>query len=260
MKAFLVSFAMAALVVSVGSASRAADSPWSGTWKLDNAKSKLTGTTFTYAAAAGGKMTFSDGSTSFTFACDGKPYQTIPGEAVTCTKSGSTTYAFSYTDNGKASGTETDIISANGSTYASVALSKDAHGDSHATKSEFTRIGTGDGLVGTWKSTKTQSSTPETFTLAATATTISYSNPFKADVAMRLDGTPSALTGPTVPKNIVLVTKPAGPSKINFVIRVGGKITNYSTWTVSADRKTLTWIGWSPGKKNEATSAVYEKQ
>jgi hypothetical protein len=41
---------------------RAADSPWAGNWKLDPAKSKFTGETFTWSKTANGMYHYSDGS------------------------------------------------------------------------------------------------------------------------------------------------------------------------------------------------------
>ena len=53
----------------------AADSPWSGTWKLDPAKSKFTGDTFTFSRSADGMMHYSNGADiTYAFAPDGREY------------------------------------------------------------------------------------------------------------------------------------------------------------------------------------------
>ena len=55
----------------------AADSPWSGTWKLDPTQSHLTGDTFTLTQGRGTMLHYSDGSTAnYDFGVDGKEYKT----------------------------------------------------------------------------------------------------------------------------------------------------------------------------------------
>jgi hypothetical protein len=71
-------FGAAALTVAVVTPVFAADSPWDGSWKLDQTKSMMTGETFSYTLTPDGKIQFSNGSTiMYTFACDGKPYPTF---------------------------------------------------------------------------------------------------------------------------------------------------------------------------------------
>ena len=65
-----------ALLALVAGTAAAADSPWNGTWKLDAAKSHLTGQTFTYSKGPGEMLHYEDGSTaSFDFGLDGKEYK-----------------------------------------------------------------------------------------------------------------------------------------------------------------------------------------
>src|SRR5580700_10231962 len=76
------------LALSAGAAS-AADSPWNGTWKLDAAKSQLTGQTFSYSERPGGMLHYEDGSTaSFDFGLDGKEYKTWADRTTAWTAAG----------------------------------------------------------------------------------------------------------------------------------------------------------------------------
>lgn len=59
---------------------------WDGTWKINEAKSKLTGYSFTIEAK-GDMMHMSSGSVSYDFACDGKAHPTVSGQTLTCTGS-----------------------------------------------------------------------------------------------------------------------------------------------------------------------------
>lgn len=52
-------------------------SSWNGTWKLDHAKSHLTGTTYTFSKGDNGMWIFTEGRFTFTFAPNGKPYPVV---------------------------------------------------------------------------------------------------------------------------------------------------------------------------------------
>jgi hypothetical protein len=64
----------------------AADAAWTGTWKMNPAKSKMTGDTFTIVAKPGGMLRM-ESTVSYDFACDGKPYPTLADRTVSCTGS-----------------------------------------------------------------------------------------------------------------------------------------------------------------------------
>jgi hypothetical protein len=262
MKTSTVSIAAAALFAATTALSPASDSAYDGTWKIDLAKSKLTGNTFTYAAAAGGKVRYSNGSSaSYVFACDGKPYPTIPGETVTCSKGGAMGYSLAFTTKGKLEGTETDTVAGDGKMLTIVNHDTYGNGKTATTTTQFVRVGSGTGPIGEWKSAKTHSSSPNAFTLAATPTTMNYEAKLSGTkVVLKLDGTKSPIVGATVPPGLFVIVKSAGPTTFSFAVLAGGKETGDSTWTLSSDAKTLSWTSWVPGKKAEATTAVYEKQ
>src|SRR5215475_15719379 len=86
MKATLI---ICSLLALPGGAAFAADSPWNGTWKLDTAKSQLTGQTITYSERPGGMLHYEDGSTaSFDFGLDGKEYKTWGNRSTVWTAAG----------------------------------------------------------------------------------------------------------------------------------------------------------------------------
>src|SRR6478752_4863308 len=73
------------------SAALAADSPWVGTWKLDEARSHLTGDTFTYSQGPGAMLHYSDGvNVSYDFGLDGKEYPAAFGRVTSWTVAGRT--------------------------------------------------------------------------------------------------------------------------------------------------------------------------
>ena len=60
----------------------AADNPFAGTWKLNQAKSHMTGDTMKFADAGSGSIRMTAGGLSYTFKIDGKAYPTPYGYTV----------------------------------------------------------------------------------------------------------------------------------------------------------------------------------
>src|ERR1700760_1057145 len=85
-------FVCAALALSAAPCLAAATS-WDGTWKMNVAKSKFTGDTFTITAK-GNMMKFSAGVVPYDFAWDGKAYPIIADRTITCTGSPATGYDY----------------------------------------------------------------------------------------------------------------------------------------------------------------------
>src|SRR5512135_2972600 len=68
-----------AIVLGVASILVAADAPYIGKWKLNPAKSQVTGQTVTIEKTASGLMRFEMSGVSYTFNVDGKEYPTPDG-------------------------------------------------------------------------------------------------------------------------------------------------------------------------------------
>ncbi len=87
MKKLLCCALAAAVSLAVAAPCFAAGSPWDGTWKLNQAKSKMTGSTFTISMD-GGMYTVDTGTIKFQYACDGKDYTIIADRTISCTGGG----------------------------------------------------------------------------------------------------------------------------------------------------------------------------
>src|SRR5581483_10689804 len=98
---------LAALTLSAAALSQ---SPWNGTWKLNQAKSHMTEDSF-----------------QFDYACDGKDYPIFGGETVSC-KETPTTLDSVYKQNGKTVQTTKRQLDASGKTYTSTSTSTLAAG------------------------------------------------------------------------------------------------------------------------------------
>ena len=236
-----------------------AQSPWSGTWKLNQAKSKLTGDTYT-VTSVGDKYHYDGGSLQYDFACDGKDYPTIGGETVSCHET-STTRDTVVKQNGKAVATIHRQIDPDGHSYTGTRTDMLASGGTTVSKTVFTRVGQGGGFSGTWKSASTSSNRVEPFILKVNGDSMHMEVPEeRLTWDGKLDGTPAAVHGPDIPEGLTVSEKAEGPNKLVSDIALGGKHLQHAEDTLSADGKSFSEISWDPAKPNEKQTSVFEKQ
>jgi len=261
MKSLLSSLLIAAALTALTARAFGADSPFVGTWKVDRAKSALTGDSFSYKPLPGGKYVFSYGTTThYTVTCDGAPFSAdIAGYTGTCTKTGPRTYAFTSLTNGKLTDKDTVTISADGTTYTDAGTHYRPDGKTAHDTSTYTRVGSGTGIGGTWKTAKVSSNSPYTLIFTSTPAGLAMSNPdYKWKVVLKGDGSKSMLSGPTMPAGAYVVASTVSPSTAKFKFKLGDKTYSDNTIKLSADGKTLSWTSQAPG--NAATTTVYDKE
>ena len=237
----------------------AQSSPFAGTWKLDTAKSKFTGDTFTYSTTPSGLMHYSDGAVDYDFGTDGKAYPTMGNHTVTWNKVDDHT----WDSEGKAGDTtffkSHRVLSGDGKTLVITYTELRPDGTTNQGSNTYERVSGGPGLAGTWKNVKV-SAPPDSISIAIPAAgQIVFEDPsFKVVVSGPTDGSPLIVKGPTVPEGMVAMYTPEGPNKMDYTIKYKDKPINKGVMSVSGN--TLTDTSWVPGKENEKTVAVYDKQ
>jgi hypothetical protein len=255
-KIFCCAVAAAALAVSIPCF--AAGSPWDGTWKLNQAKSKLTGTTVTITQD-GSMYTLTGGAVTFKFACDGKDYPVIGNSTISCTGSGNS-YEMVSKINGKFDSKSTQTISADGTTMTSVTTGKRPDGTAYTDRETDIREGSGTGMVGTWRSTKVKNTATAVMILKVNDGVLHYEDPgYKVTSDAKLDGTSAPVNGPTVPPGMTVSNK-LDNGAVTTTITLNGKDLSVDVMTLSADGKVITDVSWTPGKENEKQTYVYEKE
>ena len=248
-----VALAMSALpCVAIGQS-------WDGTWKLNQAKSKMTGSTATITQN-GNMYTVDTGSFKFNFACDGKDYNFLPDRTISCLGSGNS-FTMDWKLNGKVQSTTKRTISADGKTMTDVETGKRPDGTAYTDHETDTRVGSGSGMAGTWRSTVVKNSAPDIVVMKVNGDVLHIENPgYKSVSDTKLDGTPAAIKGPTAPAGLMVSNKSDGPNKVLGVATLNGKEIGRDVMTLSADGKTMTDVSWTPGKESEKQTYVYERQ
>ncbi|MES2222255.1 MAG: hypothetical protein V4587_14970, partial [Acidobacteriota bacterium] len=183
-----------------------AESAFVGTWKLNQAKSHLTGETITYAAAADGAIRETTAAGSYTFKADGKPYTTPFASTITWKQTGPSTWTTEERINGKLLSNDIMQISDDGKTMNVISSGTNPNGKDFHDTVVLTRVAGSSGLMGTWKSEKMKSSTSPMMQFAANGSDgIAWILPeIKARLDLKFDGKDVKPVGPTVPDGLTI--------------------------------------------------------
>jgi hypothetical protein len=253
----------AALLIACSIPCVAADSPWNGTWKLNQDKSTFTGETFTISSPSPGKFRFSNGSTvSYDFACDGKEYPMIADRTVSCKPNADGAYDAISKGKGGTLATTHRALSADGKSLTATSSGTQPDGTPWTETDVYTRTAPGYGIVGTWKNVKSSNSVPDVLIVKVTAPdAIHWDIPgYKESLDGKIDGKGIPLTGPSVPDGLTISFKKASATKLTYEVKLKEKTLDIGDQTLSADGKTLTDTSWVPGKPAEKQIGVYERQ
>jgi hypothetical protein len=252
---FVVAIAMLA---AAGTA--LAESPWTGTWKLDPAQSKLTGDTIRFATV-GDELTYTAGGHTTKVKLGGSPTKTWIGAEESWKKIDENTYENHATQNGVDLGTDTWTLSPGGKTLKVESKGTQPDGSSRDDVFDYTRVSGTHGLAGRWKSTKAKMNEEQTYEFAAKGSDgLTWNIPaIKGVLDAKFDGKDYAPVGPTVPKGLTLALVKASPRTLKVTEKMNGEVIQHSTMTVSADGKKMTEVG-SAAKTNEPYTEVWVKQ
>jgi hypothetical protein len=256
-----LAFALVSLTIAAQYAS-AADSPFAGTWKFNSEKSKLTGDTFTYTATSTG-FRYSDGGTfDYDFAIDGKDYPTFSGRKVSWTKAGENAWdSVLHDGNDVVLSKVHRVLSADGKKLTISYTNYKPDGTTGGGSDEYVRISGASGLAGKWKDVKSkQDGDSVEISVPAPGQVTIVTPSYKATASGTLDGTPIAVTGPSIPSGLFTSMKAISPSKWTYTTTLNGKIIYHGVQTVSADGKTMTDTSWLPGKESEKEVDVYDRE
>ena len=253
----------AALLAIPSTVCFAADSPnpWSGTWKLNEGKSKLTGAVETLSTAPDGKMTVSTSGISFSFGCDGKSYPIMGGRTLVCKEAGSMEMDVAISaPNGDELSQMKRTLSNGGQLQTVEETGKTADGTPFHDTEVFRKVSGGKGWDGEWKETKVQVSTRGVAVVEATADSISFTYPMsKSSLTAKLDGTPATEDGPHAPVGMTVSITADGPLTLHEVDTLNGTVMEHDTLSVSPDGKAMTIEVARTGAKDKQVY-VYEKQ
>jgi hypothetical protein len=157
---------MVLLILAAGAGSAlAAGSPFAGTWKLNVAKSKFTGDTFTYSKTATGFHFSNGGPVAYNFAVDGKDYPTLADRTTAWTGAGKNAWDAVTKAHGTVLTKTHRVLSADGKTLTAAYTEYRPDGTVVHESDVYARVSGGSGLAGKWKDVKFQAAS-DTMTVA----------------------------------------------------------------------------------------------
>jgi hypothetical protein len=239
----------------------ATDAGYFAKWKLDAARSDFGDTTFTVSQTPSGDMQFSEDGQTYTFKTDGKEYPALFGATAAWKAIDANTWEVTNKRDGKLLGTDTYKLAADGKSLTVNSKGPKPAGGTFDDTITFQRVSGTSGIAGKWKTKNFKSSAPDVMEFAAAgADGMTYNIvDQKAVCSLKFDGMDYPATGPTMPPNLTLAVKKTGTSGFEMTVKVGGKALYRSTFTVSADGKTLTEFG-SALATGEKYKAVFNRQ
>ena len=233
----------AALVAACVPVCHAADNPWNGTWKLNEAKSKMTGGTDTISKDASGKFTVASSGLTFSFGCDGAQYPLPGGRMLACTKTSDMALHLVITAGSDELAQMDRTLSDGGKTMTVVETGKAQDGTPFHDTVTYTKIsaGSGDAWTGTWQNTKMEVTTHGVAVVEAKADSITFTYPMtKSTLTAKLDGTPAAEQGPHPEEGLLVSLTADGPLTIREVDTYSGTAVEHDVMSVTPDGKTMT--------------------
>lgn len=247
-----------------------AQSPFAGTWKVNQEKSQLAGDTMKFGPAAEQSIEMTAGGITYSFRTDGKPYALPSGDVAIWRQNSPSNWTTEYrTINNKLLSSDDWQLSPDGKTLTITSTGAKANGDLYTNTATYSRTDGTSGmagssmgaLMGSWKSTDVKLSSPDELTIqvAGLDRLIFKIAAMKATCEANFDGREVAVDGPDIPPGLRLSLSRTGPYSFKLTQKLNGKLVSSSIYSVSKDDpNTMTEVGGAPG--DPPATVIWEKQ
>ena len=246
-----------ALVATSGCRSPSPD--WNGTWKLDPTKSSYQGQVFTISISADGEYRY-DGTSSFTFRCDGKDRPMGNNRTQVCVKSGVTVLDITQKENGAKTRSSHDQLSTDGKIFTTTVTEFRPNGPVITSQIVFSRLSGSNDFAGQWRDTSyLQQHADMTLRLDNQALHIDYPSAGQ-HIDAPLDGVEVAVRGPRVLEGTTCAVRPAGRREFIMVTKRHDKVFSQGPLKLSNDGRIITNSWWNPDRPSDKAALVYDKK
>jgi hypothetical protein len=240
----------------------AATDPFVGKWKWNAEKSPQPKSTYSIKEAGDNRYTITFNGYSETLKADG---------VQTPSPDGGGSMSLKKVDDHKwevvriqgSKYVATDTISPDEKTLTVSMVSHLLSGEIAKSKTTYTRVGTGRGLVGDWEAVSRKSDNPGAFDAIIEPFEedgLTFSTPYdKWQVSLHLDGKRYYDQGPGIPKGLSSSAKRIDPHTIQFVGEINEVLDNSGDYKLSDDEKTMT-MTMKPAKGTQPIIYVYDRQ
>ena len=232
---------------------------WSGMWKLDRSRSTLVGTSFRITRIPTGYH-FDLGAAQFDIGDDGAFYPTVPGRVTSLRAISDHEWARVHRVNGtdvdrstlritsdqKALVIDTEAVTPDGRVRNSHELDE--------------RVGAGQGLAGTWRSTENGVNVAETLSLQRLSdTSLQWGAPSEGNYfVVDLNGSPAVNQGARAVSSVTMSLRQASSVELRWTVMIAAKPFMEGVDTRGSDGR-LVETSWTSQFPDERQRAVYER-
>lgn len=246
-------------IATVGTA--AAQTPFAGTWKLNQDKSQMAGDIMKFGPAQGDAIELKAGGLTYSFRVDGKNYAMPSGNLAIWRQTSPTSWTTEYRKaDGKLLSSDSWKLSSDGQKLSLTTSGVKADGDLYTDTAEYVRTAGSNGLMGAWKSTEVKLSSPDEFSIEELGLDklVLKVPAMKVSCELTSDGKEVAVEGPDIPSALRISLTRTGPYTFKLVQKLNGSVISTAVYTVSEDRETMTEVGGAPG--DPPATMVWERQ
>ena len=239
---------------------RAPSPDWNGTWKLNPSKSNFQGPILTISISADGEYRYDDGSSSFTFRCDGKDRPIGKNRKEACVKSSATALDRTRKENGVKTNAYHWELSAGGKVLTFTATAFRPSGPVITGQVFASRMSGSNDFAGQWRDTSyLQRHADMTLRLDSQALHIGYPSAGQY-IDAPLDGVDAAVHGPHAPEGITETARPVGQREILTLRKRYGKPLLQGSLELSDNARVITESWWNADHPTGKGMLVYEKK
>lgn len=239
----------------------AAKDPFVGTWKFDQAKSKITGEQNTIKDLGGNKYTITFGNISDTLVADGTDQPVHFGRTESITKEGPNVWKIVTKQEGRVLSTATLTLSQGGKTMRVEISGKRPDGTTFHNHVALRRVAGTKGFAGTWQSAQLKIGSPDSFEIKPYGSSgLSFITPAEHEHQnMKFDGKDYPDEGPNVPAGRVSSGHRVNARTLEMTDKIKGQVLDTAQLRVSPDLKTMTVTVHEKGQPTPL-SIVFDRQ
>jgi len=236
----------------------AADPAYVGKWKLNQAKSSMSGDTVTIGPGANGMMQFASQGFTYTFKTDGKQYPTPDGGTTSWKETSSTVWDVTNQMGGKPSASYHLVLT--GDNLAVSGKMMKPEGGSMDFSAKYKRVSGGPGFAGKWMSTDVQMPITTTEITVSGANGVKIANDASPTIECQFDGKDTSGQGMMAGSKYTFACTKVSATSFKILAKLDGKPMYEDVYSVSADGKTLMDNGTPVNAKQEPYKFVFDKQ
>jgi hypothetical protein len=250
-------YSVVGLALALSSPQHSASS-FVGTWKIDEAKSHLSGTTDSVAAAGPHTWKFQSGTFSWTLTADGSNQPTPFGGETAMKIVSPSTWQFTNTNKGQTAGTETWVLSPDAQSMTRTYSTRSENGEPLTGSAIMKRTSGTSGFEGVWESTEVKMTFDEIVIKPDGDDGLSLSVPADGThYSLKFDGKEYPEEGLRLPDGMTVSAQITGARTVVATTRLNHKVFDTEEWEISADGSTFTYKQHNAGTTTPAVIILH---